>query len=285
MLRMTKVQGFAAVVLVSLLAIFTGCDTCDDCWGICGDCDNQAPAVPTGVGSITGDTYVVVYWNPVYEGDLAGYGVYRSRFELGPYSRIGEVDRGEATEFWDEDLTNGTTYFYAVDAYDYCGNESDLSYETVDDTPRPEGWDLAWYERHSHPDLSAIAIVPQSYDAPVMLPYNHAAAQYYLTTIDGCMRIVPLTDGYGFRNLIQDYGWTSSPDNVDEAPTQGWSACADGVEAILDHTYVLKTSAGYYAKIRVEEMGTEGIIVYWAFQGKWGSTELAPQAGAGPRGR
>lgn len=272
-----RAAGFA---LAALVALGLGCDSCDNCFDVC---DEQAPAVPTGVGSITGDTYVVIYWNPVYESDLEGYGVYRSFYEDGPYQRIGEVDRGEETEFIDDGLENGETYFYAVDAFDDCGNESALSYETVDDTPRPEGWDFAWYERHDRPDLAGIAIVPDDYDVPVVLAYNHPSAQYYLSGEEGgCMRIVPRRDVYGFANLIQDYGYTSSPDEVDQAPTQGWSSCSEGVEVILGHTYVLKTSTGYYGKVRVEEMGSNGIIVYWAFQGKWGSTELAPKAGAGP---
>jgi hypothetical protein len=272
----------AAVAMLSLVALTLGCD--DGCWGTCEDCDDQAPAVPTGVGSITGDTYVVVYWNPVHEEDLAGYGVYRSRNEEGPYSRLGDVDRGEATRFTDEDLTNGTTYYYAVDAYDYTGNESDLSYETVDDTPRPEGWELTWYTRQYKPLEAGIAILPDDYDTLVLMPYNSMGAQYYLMTdAGGCMRIVAWRDVHGFPNLIQDYGYTGHPDDVDNAPTEGWSSCADGVEVIVGHTYILKTSTGYYGKIRVEEMGSEGIIVYWAFQGKRGSTELAPVCGGGPK--
>jgi hypothetical protein len=236
------------------------------------------------VGSITGDTWVIVYWNPVYEEDLAGYGVYRSSNEVGPYHRIGDVGRGEDTEFTDEDLTNGATYYYAVDSYDYAGNESDLSYETVDDTPRPEGWEFTWFTRQYRPLEAGIAILPNDYDALVWMPYNSTAAQYYLTSGDGgCMRIVAWKDIHGFPNLIQDYGYAGTPDVVDNAPTEGWSACTDGVEVVLKHVYILKTSTGYYGKIWVSEMGSEGIIVYWAFQGKRGSTELAPVYGGGSK--
>ena len=126
--------------LLGLAVYMGGCETCDTCYDDCRD--NQAPAVPTGVATITGDGYVVVYWNPVVEDDVAGYGVYRSRYDLGPYQRIGDVKWDEETEFWDYEVTNGLTYFYAVDSYDFHGNESVLSYEMVDDTPRPEGWDL-----------------------------------------------------------------------------------------------------------------------------------------------
>jgi hypothetical protein len=263
-------RRFAIGCLVVLVAFMLGCETCDRCNDCC--YDNQAPAVPTGVHSITGDGYVVIVWNPVYEDDLAGYGVYRSRSEPGPYKRIGDVDRHEETVFWDESLTNGITYYYAVDAYDYSGNESDLSYETVDDTPRPEGWDLQWFARETNPDLSAIAILPETYDAIVMLPYDHLQAQYYLTRDrNGLMRIVPLRG-----NLIQDYGYTYSEDDVDEAPIDGWSASPDGVEVITEHTYILRTLRGYYGKVRVETLSANWIVVYWAYQGQRWLTELAP---------
>jgi hypothetical protein len=119
----------ALLAALALAALLAGCDD-QSCWGDCHHCeDNQAPAVPTGVASITGDTYVVVYWNPVYEEDLGGYGVYRSNSATGAYARIGEVRWNEEATFTDEDLANGVTYYYAVDAFDEAGNESDLSYE------------------------------------------------------------------------------------------------------------------------------------------------------------
>jgi hypothetical protein len=262
---------FAAVAASVLFAVF-GCDS-EHC--PCGLDDNMPPAVPTGVNSITGDGYVIVYWNPVYEEDLAGYGVYRSLTEFGKYTLIGVVYRDEDTEFEDDNVANGVTYYYAVDAFDYSGNESELSYETVDDTPRPEGWDLAWCAKQFEPDEAGIAIVPETYDTPVFLPYNSAGAQYYLDAEDvACMRIMPRRDALGFPNLIQDYGYAASPDEVSEAPTQGWSACDSGVEVILKHVYILKTSTGYYGKIWVSDISRCGVFIYWAFQGKKGSTEL-----------
>jgi hypothetical protein len=281
---LSPIGVLALLAGLALAALLAGCDD-QSCWGDCHRCeDNQAPAVPTGVASITGDTYVVVYWNPVYEEDLAGYGVYRSNSATGAYARIGEVGWDEEATFTDEDLANGVTYYYAVDAFDEAGNESDLSYETVDDTPRPEGWDARWYTRQYRPEASGIAILPEDYDALVLMAYTDADAQYYLNIDEpNCMRIVPRQGLYGIWNLIQDYGYTTSEDQVDEAPTEGWSTCRDGVEVTVGHSYILKTATGYYGKIRVREMGSDGILIYWAFQGKWGSTELAPKRGMDPK--
>jgi hypothetical protein len=261
----------ACIGLLVLMAYMSGCETCDRC------CDQprdtQPPAVPTGVASITGDGYVVVYWNPVVEEDLAGYGVYRSRYDRGPYYRIGDVTWDEDTEFSDYGVTNGLTYFYAVDSYDFSGNESDLSYEMVDDTPRPEGWDLQIFTTAANADESAIAIKPdEGYDTIILLNPRHEWAQYYLDVDgEGLLRFVPKN-----ANQIQDYGYVEHPDVVDEAPTDGWSASQEGVEVIAKHAYVLKTTTGYYGKIWVDIEGPNWVVVYWAFQGKPWSTELAP---------
>jgi hypothetical protein len=260
----------ALLGILGLLAFLAGCETCDTCDSDCWN-DNQAPAVPTGVASITGDGYVMVYWNPVYEDDLAGYGVYRSRYELGPYHRIGDVERHDETIFYDEEVINGLTYFYAVDAYDYRGNESDLSYETVDDTPRPEDWDFQWFTADYDYDGSAVAFRPDQ-ERLLLLALDHIWAQYYLDVdSEGLLRIIPIG-----ANQIQDYGYTEHPDEVDEAPVDGWSHSDFGVEVILGHTYILRTASGYYGKVRVETEAPNWIVVYWAFQGKQWSTELAP---------
>lgn len=275
---MKRTAALLCVVLIGL----AGCDSCwDD--GCCTDCyvDDDPPAVPTGVTSITADGYVIVLWNPVYQSDVAGYGVYRSNIANGPYHRIGDIDVDDITEFADYEVVNGITYYYAVDAYDYSGNESDLSYETVEDTPRPEGWELKWYRTGARPSQAAIAIVPDLYDDLTLVHHESALAQYRLGLDGECLRIYPLRDGYGILHLIQDFGYTYSIDDVDAAPTEGWSAASGGVEVIAGHTYVLRTSTGYYGKVRVVETGPDFVVIDWAYQVQRGSTELGPKRPAG----
>jgi hypothetical protein len=271
----------AALICVVLIGL-AGCDTCCDigCGSDC-DVDVDPPAVPTGVASITADGYVIVLWNPVYQADVAGYGVYRSNIADGPYTRIGDVEAEEITEFTDYEVVNGITYYYAVDAYDYSGNESDLSYETVEDTPRPEGWDLKWYRTAFKPNEAAIAIVPDLYRDLVLVHVDSPFAQYRLGSDGECLRIYPLRDHYGILHLIQDFGYTYSIDDVDVAPTEGWSAACDGVEVIAGHTYVLRTSTGYYGKVRVVATAPDFIVIDWAYQVQRGSTELGPRRPVG----
>ncbi|MCP4710979.1 MAG: hypothetical protein GY869_20335, partial [Planctomycetes bacterium] len=113
--------------------------------------DYQAPATPRGVTSITGDEYVEILWYESDEPDLAGYRVYRSLTLSGTYQLRAAVQTGY---FFDNQVNNGTTYFYAVSSYDYDGNESELSPEDVFDTPRPAGNDLVLYDPEYQADLA-----------------------------------------------------------------------------------------------------------------------------------
>jgi hypothetical protein len=265
----------AALILFALAVLSAGCDTCntrDSCDGY--PCiDDQPPGVPTGVRTITGDTYVIVEWDPVRVDDIQGYGVYRNTEPYGEYTRIGDVAWDEETSFFDDGLTNGMTYYYAVDAYDIYGNESELSYETVDDTPRPEGIDFQWFTTSYDADESAIAILPFQYNTLVVTSYQSSIAQYYLTRDgQGILRIVPLGD-----NQLQDMGYTYSWDEISEAPEDGWVQSWDGVEVVQFHTYVLRTVNGFYGKIRVLSAGPGWIVADWAYQNQQWSTELAPR--------
>jgi hypothetical protein len=260
------------VVALCVVTAFLASCGCDDCTNCC--VDTTPPAVPTCVTSITGDGYVIVQWAPVRVSDLAGYGVYRSMEEFGAYDPIGEVGCDELTEFVDEPLTNGVTYYYAVTAYDRSGNESDLSYETVQDTPRPENLDdpQPWSSMQYQPYESAIAFLPEVSQSIQILHHEDPDAQFYLTKVGSLFRIVPIG-----ANLIQDYGYTSHPDEVSWAPSMGWSMDPNGVEVILNHVYVIRTWRHYYAKVRIESINPNGVTIYWAFQIQQYSPELAPR--------
>lgn len=69
---------------------------------------------------------VKVEWNPNSETDLAGYKVYHGT-ESGNY--LDEIDVGNVTTAEIYSLVKGTTYFFAVTAYNTEGVESDLSEE------------------------------------------------------------------------------------------------------------------------------------------------------------
>jgi hypothetical protein len=79
------------------------------------DNDTQAPSVPTGftVNAVPGSA--VLTWTASPESDVAGYRVYRDGALIAQRQTVG---------YTDTQVTAGTTYSYAVSAYDTSTNES-----------------------------------------------------------------------------------------------------------------------------------------------------------------
>ncbi len=89
--------------------------------------DTTPPAAPTGLTATAGDAQVSLDWADNTEPDLAGYDVYRSTTMGGPYSVI-DFDL-TTSEYTDNSVSNGTTYYYVVTAVDTSFNESGYSNE------------------------------------------------------------------------------------------------------------------------------------------------------------
>jgi subtilisin len=89
--------------------------------------DKTPPAPPTGLTASAGDGMVGLDWDDNTESDLAGYNVYRSTNSGGPYSEIATVIT--SSNYKDNNVTNGTTYYYVVRASDVSLNESNNSNE------------------------------------------------------------------------------------------------------------------------------------------------------------
>ena len=95
--------------------------------------DTTPPAIPTGLVATAGIGTVSLDWNNNAEGDLAGYYVYRSTTSGGTYTLLnGTLLTG--SNYADNSVTNGTTYYYVVTAADNSSNESENSTE---DTATP----------------------------------------------------------------------------------------------------------------------------------------------------
>lgn len=225
--------------------------------------DFEPPAVPRGVYSITGDEEVILSWYPNAESDFAGYRVYRSNSENGTYFHIATTG---SVQFFDRDVNNGRTYFYAVTAYDRSDNESELSYDLVFDTPRPEGFGVRLFDFNLSPSVAGYdfaAYRPQHYQSTgtdIYFEYHAASGGLFINVAN-------------LQTDIQDFGYTDSFDDVGYAPADGWSPLGY-VECIAGHTYVIWTDDDHYAKLRVVAVNASFVEFDWAYQTDVGNPEL-----------
>ena len=242
----------------------------------CSDDDNPVydpvPATPQGVYSVTGDEQVFVYWNGIYETDVKEYLVYRSLDAVTGYQVIATVAAQSnpnldllVYEYEDDNVNNGTTYYYAVASVDHAGQRSELSAENVFDTPRPQGT-VVLFPNNIEPSLSGFNLetATQVYD-------TSAIADVYVDIFDG-VYYLNVTD----VNIdIQDMGYTSNFDEIGWSPEYGWSDLGY-VELILGHTYVIWTADDHFAKMRMESINASNSVTFqWAYQTDQSNLELA----------
>ena len=95
------------------------------------------PAAPTNLSATAGDGSVSLDWDDNGEGDLDGYNVYRSTTQGSGYSQI-NGSLVSTSDYTDNTVTNGTTYYYVVTAVDTAAQESGNSNE-ASATPQASG--------------------------------------------------------------------------------------------------------------------------------------------------
>ncbi|OQX90033.1 MAG: hypothetical protein B6D65_00125 [candidate division Zixibacteria bacterium 4484_93] len=242
-------------VLLSLLTSF-GCDVVvydDYCYHPHRD---YPPPVPTNVHSVTGDNRVYLYWNPC---GACRYRIYRGYNETGYYYLVGETS---SSYFVDFSAENGETYYYAISSVSCCGAESELSYDIVFDTPRPEGFAILWdadsYPDDSGYDFSEYSLVPRDYpSADIYFNYD---GRYWLSAANS------MTD-------ILIYGQIYSFDDIDYAPENGYIPGAT-VEIYPGWGYVIWTCDNHFAKLWITEATPEYVQFEWAYQTDTGNPEL-----------
>jgi hypothetical protein len=225
--------------------------------------DRTPPAAPRGVYSVTGDQSVTLHWLRNTEGDIALYRVYIGDCADCAYTRVGSTT---ATFFKITGLGNAVTKYFAVSAVDLAGNESDLSYDPIHDTPRPAGTNQGLSDRTTSPSTSG-----WDFSAFTIRPWDDPSTDMYYQVTGGVAQMVcPFTD-----TDIQDAGYATSLDAVDFAPSAGWSSTGT-VELIVGHCYVLRlgTTVVNYAKFRVISISSGQVVFDWAYQTDPNNPEL-----------
>jgi len=93
--------------------------------------DVTAPSAPTGLVATAGDATVSLDWNNNGEGDLDGYNVYRSTTSGSGYSQL-NGSLLTSSDYTDNSVTNGTTYYYVVTAVDDTPNANESGNSSED---------------------------------------------------------------------------------------------------------------------------------------------------------
>ncbi len=219
---------------------------------------DEDPSRPQGVYSITADQAVYIYWLPVQDKDFDYYRIWYSSSADGVYEYIGT---STDESYIDNDVDNGVTYYYAISAVDQAGNESELSYETVYDTPRPESYNQDLYEFSSFPSSSGFDL-----SAGNVVAYNSVVADIYIDFDAGLEAF--FINAVDVDTDLQDMGYTEDFDEIGYAPSDGWSYVG-WTEVIVGHTYVVWTRDDHFAKIRVTDAdytNFEYITFDWGYQ-------------------
>ena len=251
---------------ILLLTFIGGIIFLNGCDNVNGYHDYTPPSPPKNVYSVTGDNRIDIFWDYNTENDVAGYNVYYSNAYDGKYTLIGSTVNNS---FIDNGAKNGVTYYYAVTAYDYDGNESDLSKDEVYDTPRPEGLNQAVFDYLRFPNNAGY-----DFSQYLVLPYNDKSADFFFENNNGQFFINVWDD-----SDIQDMGTTRDIWDISYAPTSGWIPLKQGenvkyVPAIVGHTYVIWTWDNHYAKVRISNITNERMVFDWAYQTVEANREL-----------
>ena len=259
---LAKIDKILAILLAALLfGGISGCyiDASDDR-------DDEPPAVPRGVRTITGDEEVIIEWYPNGEYDLAGYQVWRGRDGTN-FDSLADVSEN-TTRYVDRTVRNGETYFYAVSAYDIHDNESDLSPEDTWDTPRPEGRNITLEDYNILPERSGFDF---SRPEKGSVQWDSPATDIYF----GLDPEIGVTYLYSDNEtFMQDLGYHKNFDAVDFVPDMGYTTLF--VELIEGHIYAINTPDNNYAKIHVRELYDDAVVFDWAYQTDPENVQLAP---------
>jgi hypothetical protein len=238
-----------AAIITAIFAIslfITGCGV--------NDYDDTPPVPPAGIHVYNGDRMAEITWVRSRERDVAGYNVYYSvdNYEfnlLGSTTNDYFVDRGE-------DVQNGYIYYYAVTAYDYDGNESDLSKDVVYAAPRPEGINATL-------DNSLVSSETSGYYFPnTVVPYNDSRADFFFTVDPDGKAYLDIYD----NAYIIDMGATESLYDIEFAPDPKLFPGELYAEAIPGHTYVIWTGDNHFGKVRVKSIVYNRMVFDWTFQ-------------------
>ena len=284
--RAHKASTVLAAILIASFAFISSCGENEVTRVVPADCP---PSAPRGVYAVNLDGYVQIWWYPNPEDDIVGYDIWKNDELYGTYEWIGEVDAEDPDPYEyhfdygdfiaSGEPVNGEKFYYAVSAYDQGDNISELSYEEVSATPRPEGL----MGMAPKPDSCGYNIISQS---SIPQDCSLPSTDIVFDTSGAVSKFIVAMP----RVMIQDYGFTEYDiyeelygfDAVNYAPIDGWSV-AGAAEIIEGHCYILRlgeVDGIHYVKIWVTIATDSYTEFWWAYQTDPNNRDLMP----GPAG-
>ncbi|MFC1726080.1 hypothetical protein ACFL4T_10675, partial [candidate division KSB1 bacterium] len=236
------------------------------------DRDRIPPAPPEYVFSITGDNEVIIAWDENLESDLDYYVVYKSSYEDGPYRPVSET----YDTYFVESVPNGLTFYFAVSAVDFHGNESNLSKDLVWDTPRPEGhnsytWALIQYGVDDYDNYNKCGIDFSDFESTMIQSFDNSSNDIYFDMIDDQIFI----NVYNIEDTdISLFGQTEFLSDVDFVYEDTEWDESGYLPVIEDFSYIIWTWDDHFVTIRIEEAYDDLVIYSWAYQTDPGNPQL-----------
>ena len=245
------------------------------------DLQARLPA-PTGLGSISLNAAVQLFWDPNAVNASASfdhYLVYSSSYDnsravcnADPQGarRLDVVSDG----FLVGNLTNGNSRCYAVSAVTVDGHESVWSTSRLD-TPRYDARNVFVYNRQTRPDSAGFLFLDEV-AKKIGSVANTSRTDLDFTIErhdDGSMWFSPARTGV----TMALYSTTPVTDltSIDKAPASGLGAVS--IEAIPGYAYVFrvqKTDGVHFAAARVDFIGANYVVFDWSYQSAIGNPEL-----------
>jgi len=264
--------------------------------GVILGCNDNGPTIanpndlapPLGLESVTQDESVRLTWQASnYDEDRQGFQVYLasgtqsgtpqdipSAFGSAPVEQIATTAAAGSFSVVVDSLANGVTYSFLVVAYKDDGGTLSRPSNIVVDTPRRESaGTITLINGTGNPRYLDVAA-----DPPVASTSSTGADILAQSFNAGAGDRAGMVGQNGAR--VQDLGYVSSWDEIDEAPLGAGSYpdASYSVEVLPGHVYAVFTGDNHYAKVWIASLNTSdfGYALRVAYQPQAGNNELNP---------
>jgi len=247
-----------------------------------------APAL--GLTSVTGNGAVTLQWQASnYGEDREGFQVFQAAGSQGsipgesiptafgtiPVATLMTSQEAGAFTKSVTGLANGTTYSFLVVAFTSGGDKLSRPSGVVTDTPRRES--TATLDLSN--GISNIRFLMVDSDPPSVSTSSTGADVLCQSFNAGAGDRAGMVGQTG--SLVQDLGFVSTWDEIDEAPlgVGSYPDASHSVEVLTGHVYAVFTGDNHYAKIWVTGLHTvdHGYTCLVAYQPQSGNNELKPR--------